>query len=374
MRLPLVFAAVCCHLCTSLAAPSIYYISDYFQKTQPSTLSLSGFSAGLASLLSTQPVLPLKPFEAEQVQSLLQPSLFQRPRAVLAVQVAGVDSGAPAASLLDKHGLAATATRELVTESNAPPANQLLAALAAAANSINRERGSSHVALDYTGLQGCGDACIEQTLQALLKELHSKSMYQAGSGPLKGKLTIGDVELDLTQVPARLWVVELATLYQTGLDAAQEHTRRVKQGDARSEDAVLLEATMISLQALKARYGQDSAEFKAASDATLRVISLVQQQVSKAWDGRVATQLTFLGDVPQGKDGLGSLLGWRESQRRLLLQAGPTTSNTGVVWSNSAAAWLTGILFILGTVAAFRCMMNMKFQRDTLLFSSAKVD
>ena len=61
---------------------------------------------------------------------------------------------------------------------------------------------------------------------------------------------------------------------------------RVKQGDARAEKTLLLEASLVSPQALESAFGIESAEAKAASQATMQLLQVVQILLNSAVDGR----------------------------------------------------------------------------------------
>lgn len=50
--------------------------------------------------------------------------------------------------------------------------------------------------------------------------------YAAGAGPLNGTVNYEAVDIPLSSLAGQLWATELATLYQTTQDAAQEHVRR----------------------------------------------------------------------------------------------------------------------------------------------------
>ena len=50
--------------------------------------------------------------------------------------------------------------------------------------------------------------------------------YAPGAGPLKGTVTFNSVEVPISSTAGRLWATELAALYQSAQDAAQEHIRR----------------------------------------------------------------------------------------------------------------------------------------------------
>ena len=61
---------------------------------------------------------------------------------------------------------------------------------------------------------------------------------------------------------------------------------RVKQGDARAEQTALLETSLVSPQAMESAFGVDSVQAKAASQAMLQLLQVVQKLLSDAFNGR----------------------------------------------------------------------------------------
>ena len=67
-------------------------------------------------------------------------------------------------------------------------------------------------------------------MQAALNQC-SAGGYTPGGGSLQGVISLRTADgtsdqLSLAEAPVRLWATELAALYQTGMDAAEEHERR----------------------------------------------------------------------------------------------------------------------------------------------------
>ncbi len=60
---------------------------------------------------------------------------------------------------------------------------------------------------------------------------------------------------------------------------------RVQQGSAEAERA-LLECSLVSLQAIQQAVGSDSAQYKAASQITMKLVQIVQSLLAHAYDGR----------------------------------------------------------------------------------------
>ncbi len=60
---------------------------------------------------------------------------------------------------------------------------------------------------------------------------------------------------------------------------------RVQQGSSEAERA-LLECSLVSLQAIQQAVGADSAQYRAASKVTMKLVQIIQTLLSNAYDGR----------------------------------------------------------------------------------------
>ena len=61
--------------------------------------------------------------------------------------------------------------------------------------------------------------------------------YAPGAGPLKGIVSFEGTDLPVSSTAGQLWATELATLYQTAQDVAQEQARRYCPFAAASSNA-----------------------------------------------------------------------------------------------------------------------------------------
>ena len=61
----------------------------------------------------------------------------------------------------------------------------------------------------------------------------------------------------------------------------------IQQGSAKSERA-LLECSLVSLQAIQQAVGAESPQYKAATEITMKLVQIVQQLLSDAYDSRSA--------------------------------------------------------------------------------------
>ncbi|KAL3138086.1 hypothetical protein ABBQ38_005316 [Trebouxia sp. C0009 RCD-2024] len=295
-----------------------------------------------------------------QVEQLLEPDLFGRPTAVLSIAVAG--------SNINLENSKASLLVDARRHENV--ASQLLAAVASV--SVTAATLLKQVHLDYTSLQGCGSACLEESLKKAL--VATGATYAPGAGALKGVVSFDGVDLPISSTAGQLWATELATLYQTAQDVAQDHVRSTQQGSARTA-RVLLECSLVSLQAVGQAVGEDSSQYRAATNITMKLVQNVQQLLLDAYDNKMVTQVALLGKVPEPFDSVTGLVQWQEAHRRKLLQSLPASNSlTNAQWSERATAVTSFLVLLAGAFGGVQCLTHMNFKRDTLLFGSAKSD
>ena len=63
----------------------------------------------------------------------------------------------------------------------------------------------------------------------------------------------------------------------------------IQQGSAKSE-RTLLECSLVSLQAIQQAVGVESPQYKAAAKITMKLVQIVQQLLSDAYDSRCACE------------------------------------------------------------------------------------
>ncbi len=82
--------------------------------------------------------------------------------------------------------------------------------------------------------------------------------------------------------------LQFSIFFMSSLSSCGVHTFlccRVQQGSSEAERA-LLECSLISLQAIQQAVGADSAQYRAASKVTMKLVQIVQTLLSNAYDGR----------------------------------------------------------------------------------------
>ncbi|KAK9853600.1 hypothetical protein WJX84_012419 [Apatococcus fuscideae] len=316
---------------------------------------------------------------AAKAVHVLKADIFTRPQAVLAVQMAGKP--------FDLRSMAGgrTSRQEALTEStSALELSASLQAVSAAAQS-----GLDVYRADYATLPGCSDACMEALLQEALLAIGGNYTVGVG-GPMRGVARVWQaegaggpaVELDLQQLPIRLWAAEIAVLRHTASEMATEKIRREAQSAQSVGSSWLLEATMVGLQAVSQGDKSSLAEYAGAELAVQASIRQAHNILSRAFTDRVATQVVMLAEVPTFVRGLQGLLQWRAVSLRnpsasLSSSLGGTLPSGGrdsLNWQTDSSAWLSFIVIVVFLAAGILCLTNMQFKKDSLLYGRAKAD
>ncbi|GBF96980.1 hypothetical protein Rsub_09777 [Raphidocelis subcapitata] len=354
----------------------------------------AGLTAALAGLLPPQ---PLDREAAQQVGSLVKSSVFDRPAAVVLLNIAGAspDDGTLdtlATALPDGSSLRARVAAG--AGAGSAPADAVLSALAAVAGAnpdVAFER------LDASALKGCGAACLEGHLHDAAQRFGGVLEPRGDDASLQ--LPSGGA-LPLASAAARLFADELGALHgaaRSKLRARADARRQQRAArEGAGDDVAVFHGTLVGLQALRASGApRADADLAAAAEALAGVLRELAAEAERAYGADVVYQITMLGDAPaaaageaegegageQGPDGAegreASLLTWR---RRALLQfdpsPAPTPAPSGPAAAKAFAAKATSygvaLLLIYITAAVLFAMVSMPFKQDTLLWGRPK--
>ncbi|KAK9841032.1 hypothetical protein WJX81_006614 [Elliptochloris bilobata] len=326
----------------------------------------------------------MSPAAAQEVEAALKPDLFARPQALLSINFAGVDpdDAALLAELAGGKPIRSASFAGAASPRASPSAAQLVRAVGAVgANGGAESAALEHFPLDHTALPTCGEACMEELLKEALAA--QGASYAPGAGPLSGTVTLGvgdaSVALDIKGLAERLWAVELAALHRSAADAAAEERRRNAQEPGRVPTPALLQATLVSPQALRASLGAADPRADAAVAMLAKAAAAAHAAVSEASGGRAAMHAALLGDVPVTGTGLKPLLQWQDAHRRRLQGTGtgastPEEQAASVNWATSSAAWATAIILVFFALVSCYTLANMRFKLDSLLYSRQKAE
>lgn len=321
-----------------------------------------GFASVMSTLVGTPASRKTSDWALSQTGALLGAQCFERPESVLILEVFGYRAGSDAAE--DDLPVPKGAVQHNVDVSAVP--DSLYQAVVSAAPADQQR------ALHATALPAaCQDACLERALQGLLADVGAA--YSPAEQPFRGSISseAGQTgQLDLSDPSTRLWAAELA--------AAAELATPAAIGSAQVSPR-LYHTALVGLQAVRARYGDDSPQAAAAQRLTLLAASGLQRALAAGAGGRLVAHVALRPGAPAGAGagaGAAALLRWhgehRPPVRQLLAAQGDAGSediaDVAVRWS----AWVLGLALLAALGGTIWCMCAMSFPRDSLLWGSSR--
>ncbi|KAF8055596.1 peptidyl-prolyl cis-trans isomerase [Scenedesmus sp. PABB004] len=347
-----------------------------------SALSPSACAGVAAAAAGLVPPYALIKHDAEAVEALVAPSAFDKPKALVLLNIAGLAPGAGSVAQLTTAlaGDGAAALELSVAEAGAPASAGAL--LQAAGDVVAANPDVPVTLLDHAALQGCDPAsCMAGHLAAAARHcggaLHQPSQRdgaQAGGG-LAGALELPglDTPLDLAHPAARLFGMELAGLRGSLAAAAERLQAGAGAGAAEERGLQVFESTFVGLQGLAGH--PEGADAVAAGEAALVAgLGALGQALREAFDDSVVFQVSLLGDAPVASHEAAHLQAWKDAARRSLLARaglslrGGEDAGAGKAFAGKATAYSVALILIWFTFAGVYCMVTMKFKQDSLLY------
>lgn len=309
---------------------------------------------------------------AAQLDALLVPNAFKRPGSVAIFAICGLPL--PSATLGKENvqltGLSSLAHRSLATpllQAAESSAEETLAA-ASLLHELAKLRNSAGEKLFLQTL-GC-DASPPCYGKCLDKELLSMAKLTGGSYKVGKTAGIGtfivkgfeDSPLDLAETADRSLAFELACIIRSV--ATKEMPEAVSPTGSSPN---LIYSTSTSIQVVRKAYGTDSRKVAAAASLLLDTVSHAVLQLQKAHNGRLAATVALLGDAPpETIFGLGS----ERAVRRLQV----TEADDAKALVANVVVGATVIVLIVALILGSCALFGMSVTKDTLLYTSAKLD
>lgn len=330
------------------------------------------------SLLGLAPPFAVDADQSKRIGSLITPDVFNRPQAVLALNIAGIDALDPlvanVTSSFSEEGRAALGPIVGLTEGD-PGA--VFAVVQLIANVAKGRSGSVRV-LGTVARPDCSDACLDLGLKDAVGEIGGR--YEPRAEPLTGTLSFGSASYSLSDAHLHAWGREIAGLW----GAVERIMSESEVGKICSRPA-LLESTLMGLQFARVQQGADY-EFSGLVTLTGAILRKVHAKLFDALDGRLVLQIGLLGDASTSstKGGLTveELAQVAVTHHRQLLQASNANVQEGSgdealavsKFSTKAAGYSIFLLFLFAMLGTMYCMLHMPVQKDTLLYSRLKSD
>lgn len=354
-----------------------------------SRLGSAPIAALTAALAGLVPPKGLDAEGAQQVGAVVKSNVFDRPKALVLLNLAGVSHED---GTLD--ALAAAL----------PGGSSVRVPLSAAADDLVRAQTEVAAAnpdvafhlLDDTALgEDCGDECMAAHLESAA---HAAGgiLERDGLGASSALRLPGGSSLRLDSGAGRLFGSELAVLHGAVHAKLGKEQRQRRANEGSDDDVSVFQSTLVGLQALR-QEAFDSAEdaFDAATAALAGVVRSMASEVEAAYGTDVVYQITLLGNAPTVTGGAAgaapsdSLAAWKQAARRSLLQVGSADSTAplsappvrqngteadGKAFATKATSYGVALLLIYATMAILYAMTNMPFKQDTLLYGRPKAE
>ncbi|KAI8467693.1 MAG: hypothetical protein J3K34DRAFT_32039 [Monoraphidium minutum] len=339
---------------------------------------------------------------AQEISPLIKSSVFDRPQAMVLLNLAGVPRGDATLDTLMAALPGGTWLRARVAGGageTPPPATaddmvRWQAELAAANPDVAFEALDDAEACDVDCYSAALRGAAEQ-IGASLVEAGQPEQGDAGTAPAaSAALRLpGGGEVQLGSGAGRLFGAELAALHGAGRAKVTNRAAR-RAGEGEGEDLAVFHATLVGLQALRA----EEQALAAAAEALGGVLRHLAGELEAEYGDDVVYQVTLLGDAPAGGEGSqessqrdpqDALAAWKRTVRRSMLEAPlmarrrlaedmtlPLTQNGTTADAKAFAAKATSygvtLLLIYATAAILYAMVNMPFKQDTLLYGRPK--
>ncbi|KAJ1269728.1 hypothetical protein BS78_07G233300 [Paspalum vaginatum] len=331
-------------------AASHRYLRHQQAGDQDASMSLDEVSAAVSVLLGFAPPTSLPALSSLQLNKVLLPNPFDRPRAVFLLQIAG--SNALADSFVSK-GSSIFKTK-IDGANNATPGltdkDELIV--------IHSDESLDLSRSDY----------LDVELSSLANWLEGS--YQKSRGKLVIPLESGNSLTLLLDKEADLkFAASLASLLNTIERAIQVH----EDFSSVVSPAELLACHFTGMKALEDEYGSTET-VKQGTEIVRRAVTKAFQSLNGAYKGKIVGLVVSTKEVSSS---LGSIIDAPSSVHisRQLEEASKTNATIApVVLVRKSLAWITGIILLVSTLIGVCLLMNMPLTRDTLLYSNVKMD
>ncbi|CAN6722568.1 unnamed protein product [Malus baccata var. baccata] len=325
--------------------------------SQPDSMLLSEVSAAVSVLLGFAPSSALSAAGSAKLNEVLMPNPFNRPRAVVALEIGGIGDHA------------------LVVKDNV---------MFSSAYSSKIDLGSSKADIE---LPDEGEVSVfsldEQSTDYTDKEIGDFAAWMSGSyvvdtlQPLNGELSIplanGDnLKLHMSKESDRIFTTSLLSLIRNFKRATEMHQDLSHNIHSPAE---LLTGRFDGIKILQEQYGTDGAA-QHGVELLLATLSKIFDSLENAYKGQIVGAILFNGVAPVESGKMLNVMYTSRSYARLLAEK-EGLNNTKIVQVllvRRTLAWITGIILIISTLLGVCFLLNMPVTRDTLLYSNVKLD
>ncbi|KAL6646407.1 hypothetical protein ACP70R_018015 [Stipagrostis hirtigluma subsp. patula] len=331
-------------------AASHRFLRDQQGDNQDTSMSLNEVSAAVSVLLGFAPPTSLPAGSSSQLNKVLLPNPFDRPRAVFLLQIDGSHASADS----------------FVSETSSIFRTRIEGANSAASGLTDKDE--LIVIHSDESLDVSGSDYLDNELPNLANWLEGS--YQKSSGKLVIPLESGNsLNLLLDKEADLQFAISLVSLLKTIERGIQVH----EDFSGIVNPAELLVCHFTGIKALESEYGSTEI-FKQGTEVARRAFMKAFESLQGAYKGKI---VGLVISTKESSPSLGSMIDAPSSLHisRWLEEASKTNATLApVLLVRLSLAWITGIILIVSTLMGICLLMNMPLTRDTLLYSNVKID
>ncbi|XP_008789434.2 uncharacterized protein LOC103706936 [Phoenix dactylifera] len=357
----LILMSFLCLQARAESSPSVFFLDGASQRyirnrpvdaaDETSSMSLYEVAAVISVLLGFAPPSSLPADSSYKLNEVLAANPFDRPHAVMILEVKGVDGRLLSADYLNTQVGSVFKSRVIGSSK--------------AEIQLPGEDEVSVVPLDDPLNVECNAACVDKELSNLASWLGG-SLDEELSVPLPSGSTL---KLDLSKKADLHYASSLVSLFRSIKKAVEIHE---DLAGSSASPAELLIGHFTSIEVLEEEYGP--------GDITQHGVELFQTILAKLFDllqtsyrGKIVG--VIVSNVEPSHSGAMLDVTFSARVSRWLKEVKATNGTTSeVLLVRRSLAWITGVILLVSTIIGVYLLLNMPLTRDTLLYSNVKLD
>lgn len=320
------------------------------------SLLLQEVGAAVSILLGFAPSSSLSAAGSSKLDAILVPNPFNRPRAVLLLEVNGI-----------------------IDHKQISQYNNMFSNAFRSTNILGSDKVEIHFPdeddVSLVLLDELSEDCTEKEISAYASMMGGSYAPDAQE-PLNGVLTIplangAMVKLHMSKKSEREYIVAILSLVRNVERAIQMHD---DLSQSPWNPAELLMGCFSGIKALQEQNGAESI-FQDGVELLLATLTKILGSLQEAYKGQIVGVIYSHSRTTQelGKT-LDVVFTSHHAARLLVEDKALNASLAEVVLVRRTLAWVTGLILLLSTLIGIYYLLNMPLTRDTLLYSNVKLD
>ncbi|KAL3828372.1 hypothetical protein ACJIZ3_017174 [Penstemon smallii] len=323
------------------------------------TLSPSEVGAAASVLLGLSPPSTLTEVSSSKLNEVLMPNPFDRPSAVLMLEITGVEGSQ---HIIESDKSAASSALRVKVVGNEPRMDIHLSEGEVSLFSLNE------VAADAE--------CSDKELSDFASWLGG-SYVEDASAPLHGELIVpvangAFLRLHMSKKADREFTTSLIILINNIRRAMEMHA---VLANSEHSPAELITGRFDGIKALQDHYGTEGVAGDGL-EVFFTSISKIFDTLQSAYQGGIVGVLFHDGSRGSESENMLHVTVTSRSSARALqeTEASIDTKIAEVIFVRITLAWTTGIILLLATILGIYYLVSMPITKDTLLYSNVKLD